>query len=300
MEHVEFAGVHSGDSACVIPATTLSDAAKNQIREHCYALARELGVIGLMNVQFAIRDEDVYILEVNPRASRTIPFVSKAIGKPLAKIATAVMTGKSLEELDFTSEIIPTHYSVKEAVFPFIRFPGSDITLSPEMRSTGEVMGIDDSFGVSYIKSQMAAGNTLPKSGNVFLSVRDADKSVLVPFARRLDKLGYTIYATLGTSTVLRDNGIASEAVFKISSGRPNALDMIRARKLGWIVNTPSSGTDPKIDEIRMRAEAVIHGVPITTTMSGLNAAVSGLEAFQAVGKLGVRSLQDYHKDVVH
>ena len=214
MEHVELAGVHSGDSACMIPAATLSEKAKETIREHTFALAKELNVLGLMNIQYAIQDNDVYVLEVNPRASRTIPFVSKAIGIPLAKLAALVMAGFKLKDLGYTAEVIPRHKSVKEAVFPFARFPGIDVILSPEMKSTGEVMGIDKSEGMAFLKSQLAAGNGLPESGNVFLSVRDSDKEMVVNHAKRLIELGFTIYATLGTSTLLRENGIESQAIF--------------------------------------------------------------------------------------
>lgn len=295
MEHVELAGVHSGDSACIIPAPTLSATVKNQIREHTYALARELNVIGLMNIQFAVRKEEVYVLEVNPRASRTIPFVSKAIGVPLAKLGSLVMAGQKLKDLGFTHEITPRHTSVKEAVFPFTRFPGTDIILSPEMRSTGEVMGLDMNKGIAYLKSQVASGNTVPSAGNVFLSVRDLDKDKVVPLAEKLLELGYKIYATLGTSTILREHGIASQAIFRISSGRPNVLDLINDEEIAWIVNTPSSGASPKVDEIRMRSEAVIHGIPITTTIDGAKAAISGLDALRAMERLDVRTLQEYH-----
>jgi len=296
MEHVELAGVHSGDSACVIPAPSLSADVKDQIRAHSYALARELGVVGLMNIQFAVKDEEVYVLEVNPRASRTIPFVSKAIGVPLAKLGALVMTGQKLPDLGFTEEIVPDHYSVKEAVFPFARFPGSDIILTPEMKSTGEVMGIDASLGIAYFKSQIAAGNSLPESGNVFLSVRDIDKDKIVDDARRLQELGFTIYATRGTSTILRQHGISSCAIFKISKGRPNVLDMIAENDVSWIVNTPSSGAIPRADEVRMRGEAVINGVPITTTVSGFKAAISGLESLNKIDHMDVRSIQEYHQ----
>ena len=296
MEHVELAGIHSGDSACIIPTRNLSDAVRAKIREDTFALARELRVCGLMNVQFAIRDGQVYVLEVNPRASRTIPFVSKAIGVPLAKLASLVMTGRKLKELGFTEEVIPRHWSVKEAVFPFVRFPGIDVILSPEMKSTGEVMGIDVVPGIAFLKSQVAAGNRIPTSGNVFVSVRDEDKNQVVPMAQELVDLGFTIYATLGTSTVLRDAGIATRALFRISSGRPNVIDLIEEQNVGWIVNTPSSGAKPRLDEIRMRAHAVIRGIPITTTVDGLGAAINGLQALRGMEHLEVCSLQEYHR----
>ena len=296
MEHVELAGVHSGDSACVIPSASLSDEVKDRIRRHTTDFAKELGVRGLMNVQYAVKDGDVYVLEVNPRASRTIPYVSKAIGVPLAKLASLVMVGKKLADLGFTEEVTPRHVSVKEAVFPFARFPGVDVLLSPEMKSTGEVMGIDMSRGMAFLKSQVAAGNSIPISGNIFLSVRNADKPMTIPLARRLVDLGFRLYATLGTSTVLRDNGISSEAIFRISKGRPNVLDMMAEKSVSWILNTPSSGASSKIDEIKMRASAVIKGIPITTTVDGLRAAIDGLEALREMEHMEVCSLQEYHR----
>ena len=296
MEHVELAGVHSGDSACVIPAPTLSEKVKDQIRQDCYALSKELGVIGLMNIQYAVKDEVAYILEVNPRASRTIPYVSKAIGVPLAKVAALVMAGKSLKDIGFTKEIIPKYFSSKEAVFPFERFPGSNISLSPEMKSTGEVMGVDPSQGISYFKSQVAAGNDLPTTGNIFLSVKDNDQKAAIPCAKRLIDLGFVIYATKGTSTVLRDNGIKSNAIFKINSGRPNILDLIYEGNVSWIIHTTTSGIVQKIDEMQIRMEAVSHGIPITTTINGLKAAISGLEALREIERMDIRSLQEYHR----
>ena len=298
MEHVEEAGVHSGDSACVIPAPTLGAAVKDRIREYSQALAKELNVIGLMNIQYAVQDNEVYILEVNPRASRTIPFVSKAIGIPLAKYASLIMVGKTLPELGFTAEVTPPQVSVKEAVFPFIRFPGTDITLSPEMKSTGEVMGIDVSTGLAYLKSQLAAGNKLPRTGNIFLSVRDDDKESVLDGARRLQSMGFTIYATAGTGAYLRAQGVASVELEKISDGSPNVLDLVADRNLAWIVNTPASGVAPRVDEIRMRGESVIHGIPITTTVAGFLAAVSGLEALKGAERMDVRTIQEYHADL--
>jgi len=297
MEHVELAGVHSGDSACAIPAQHLSPAVLETIRAHTHALARELKVCGLMNVQYAVQEDEVYIIEVNPRASRTVPFVSKAIGVPLAKLAALVMAGASLKRLGFTEEIVPQQCNVKEAVFPFVRFPGIDVTLSPEMKSTGEVMGIDRTIGMAFVKSQAAAGSALPRSGNVFISVRDQDKEVAAALIERLDRLGYTIYATLGTSTMLRESGIRSEAIFRISKGRPNVLDLIEEGRVGWIVNTPFSGTAPMEDEIRMRSRAVMRGIPVTTTMAGFGAAVEGLESLHGTMGMAVCSLQEYHQN---
>ncbi|MDD5705222.1 MAG: carbamoyl-phosphate synthase large subunit [Kiritimatiellae bacterium] len=296
MEHVELAGIHSGDSACIIPAPTLGKTVKSVIRKHTHALARALGVKGLMNVQFAVQDGEVYVLEVNPRASRTVPFVSKVTGVPLAKLAARVMAGATLEELGFTEEFVPSHYAVKEAVFPFSRFPGIDVVLTPEMKSTGEAMGIDDSCGLAYIKSQMGAGNRLPRGGSVFLSVRDADKPAMVPLARQLKHLGYELFATLGTSTALWEAGLRSNAVFRISKGRPNAIDLMETKELGWIVSTPTVGADPMWDEVRMRAHATIRGVPLTTTLNGLRWSISGLKALRDTrGHVKVRTLQEFH-----
>jgi len=296
MEHVELAGIHSGDSACTIPASSLPENIKDTIRKQTFALAKELKVCGLMNVQFAVQDGVVYVLEVNPRASRTVPFVSKAIGVPLAKLAALVMAGFKLKELGFTEEVRTKHCSVKEAVFPFSRFPGIDVILSPEMKSTGEVMGIDSTIGMAYLKSQVAAGGTLPVTGHIFVSVRDADKKEMVNLAGELVRLGFTIYATLGTSTVLRDNGIKSQAVFSISKGRPNVIDLIEEKGLGWIINTPESGASYMIDEVKMRAHATIRGIPITTTIDGVRAAINGLAVLKKMGRMEVCSLQEYHR----
>ncbi|MFO7822277.1 MAG: carbamoyl-phosphate synthase large subunit [Lentisphaeria bacterium] len=298
MEHVEKAGVHSGDSACVIPAITLEPEVIEAIREATYALARELNVCGLMNVQYAIKEGEVFIIEVNPRASRTIPYVSKTIGVPLAKLASLVMAGQKLTDLGFTNEVSVPYYAVKEAVLPFVRFPGSDIILSPEMKSTGEVMGIEEDSGMAFLKSQLAAGNPLPEAGNVFISLCDKDKRKAVSHVRELTDMGYDIFATQGTATVLRDAGIKAQALFRISDGRPNVLDMIKEHDVGWIVNTPSGAT-PRADEVRMRADTVLHGIPITTTISGLQAAVDGLKAWHRQKKLEVCSLQEYHQRVV-
>ncbi|MDX9980377.1 MAG: carbamoyl-phosphate synthase large subunit, partial [Lentisphaeria bacterium] len=295
MEHVEQAGVHSGDSACIIPSTTLSPAVLETIRRHTHALARGLNVIGLMNVQYAVKDETVYILEVNPRASRTIPYVSKAIGVPLAKLASLVMAGQTLEKLGFTREVTVRHYATKEAVLPFVRFQGSDIVLSPEMKSTGEVMGIDIDPGMAYLKSQLAAGNPLPLSGNVLLSVSDHDKPAAVALARDLEELGFVIYATCGTASVLWDNGLKPRALFSISKGRPNVLDLMLDEKIDWIINTPS-GQREQQDGVLMRADATVRGVPITTTMNAALAAVSGLKALRRLNHFDVCSIQEYQR----
>ena len=219
MEHIEQAGIHSGDSACVIPTFSLSAGTLEAIKRATISMARELEVRGLMNVQFAVKDEEVYVLEANPRASRTVPFVSKAIGKPLAKIAARVMAGQTLKELNFTREILPKHYSVKEAVFPFIKFPGVDVTLGPEMRSTGEVMGIDADLGIAYAKAQMSAQPALPTGGNAFISVKDSDKAAVVPIAMDFANLGFTIYATGGTARVLGGRRHPGQASLQAARG---------------------------------------------------------------------------------
>jgi len=295
MEHVEEAGVHSGDSACIMPTVSLSSTVLERIRKHTYDLARELKVCGLMNVQYAVKGEDVYILEVNPRASRTVPYVSKAIGMPLAKLAALVMSGKTLAELGFTKEVAISHYAVKEAVLPFVRFPGASVMLTPEMRSTGEVMGIDVDLGMAYLKSQLAAGNPLPTSGNVFVSVCDRHKDAIAPLALQLHQMGYTLYATQGTATCLRDIGIPARALFRISDGRPNVLDLIQEANVRWIINTPA-GAIPRADEVRMRTDAIRRGIPITTTISGLRAAIQGLQACLRLHDMTVLTIQEFHQ----
>ncbi|MGE4357772.1 MAG: carbamoyl-phosphate synthase large subunit [Candidatus Omnitrophota bacterium] len=296
MEHIEYAGIHSGDSAMVLPPYSLSKEVLESIRNATYKMAKELNIRGLMNVQYAVKDNKVYVLEVNPRASRTIPFVSKAIGVPLAKLATKVLLGKSLKELNFTKEIIPPHTSVKESVFPFSRFPGVDIILGPEMKSTGEVMGIDEDFGRAYIKSQLAAGQNLPRGGNVFISVCDRDKREIVFIAKKLRDLGFNIYATSGTAQVLEKNGIKVKVLPKIAEGRPNILDLIKDRKIQMVINTPS-GRIPRKDELKIRSHVILYNIPYTTTISGAQATVNGIEAMFKK-ELKVKSLQEYHKKV--
>ena len=295
MEHIEEAGIHSGDSAMSLPAYSLSGELLDKVREATYKMARELNIVGLMNVQYAIQQDKVYVLEVNPRASRTAPFVSKAIGVPLAALATKVMLGKKLKDLGFTAEVIPKHVSVKESVFPFNRFPGIDIILGPEMKSTGEVMGIDKDFGCAFIKSQLAAGQKLPKKGNVFISVRDSDKKTVVPVAKNLEKLGFHIYATSGTALVLEKNKIKVKVLPKIAEGSPNILDLMKKGGIQLVINTPS-GRVPRQDEVKIRSHVILYNVPYTTTISGAQATVDGIRAL-AQNKLGVRSLQEYHKE---
>ena len=293
MEHIEYAGIHSGDSACAIPAFSLSTFAKETIADATKAMARELNVKGLMNVQFAVKNEVVYILEVNPRASRTVPFVSKATGVPLAKLAARVMAGETLKSLGFTQEVIPDHYSVKEAVFPFIKFPGVDIALGPEMKSTGEVMGIDEDLGMAYAKAQMAAQPALPMCGNVFLSVRDADKEEAGLLAQHLAHLGFKIYSTGGTAKALAAAGVPVNKLFKVTEGRPNVLDMIKNGDIQFIINTPS-GKIPREDEVKIRSAAVANRISIMTTMSGAKASLNGILSMKSKG-LRVRPIQEYH-----
>src|SRR5437016_202467 len=294
LEHIEFAGVHSGDAAMVLPPHTLSPKVIQIIRDYTHAMARELKVIGLMNVQYAVKGDNVYVLEVNPRASRTVPFVSKAIGVPLAKLAAKVMTGKSLCELGFTEEIVPKHFSVKEAVFPFLRYEGLDISLGPEMKSTGEVMGIDVDLGLAYAKSQMAAPPPLPKSGKVFISVKDTDKEAVIPVAREFVKLGFEIISTSGTADALTKAKIKVTKVFKIHEGRPNVLDRIKNGDINFIINTPS-GKIPREHEVVIRNAALAAKIPIMTTVRAALASANGIRSLQK-RKVQVRSLQEYHK----
>jgi carbamoyl-phosphate synthase large subunit len=293
LEHIEFAGVHSGDAAMVLPPHSLSQKVIQTIRDYTHAMARELKVIGLMNVQYAVKGETVYCLEVNPRASRTVPFVSKAIGFPLAKLAAKVMAGKTLKELGFTEEIWPKYWAVKESVFPFSRFHGQDILLSPEMRSTGEVMGLDSDLGIAYAKSQMAASAPLPLRGRVFISVSDADKSQAAEIAKEFDGLGFELVATSGTAAVLEKAGLKVQRIFKLSEGRPNAIDLLKNKEIQLVINTPA-GQAPRADEVKIRTTAVYTGTPIMTTLSGAKAATLGIAALKKSG-YGVQTLQEYH-----
>lgn len=292
LEHVEFAGVHSGDAAMVLPPHGLNKAIIDKIREYTHAMARELKVIGLMNVQYAVKDNVVYVLEVNPRASRTVPFVSKAIGVPLAKLAAKVMAGKTLKELKFTEEIWPKYWAVKESVFPFNRFHGQDILLSPEMRSTGEVMGLDDDLGIAYAKSQMAANSPLPLKGKVFISVSEPHKTGVAQIAKLYADLGFELVSTSGTAAVIEKAGLKVERVFKLNEGRPNTIDLLKNREIQLVINTPS-GQSPRADEIRIRTTAVYTGTPIMTTLSGAKAAALGIAALKRAG-YDVKPVQDY------
>lgn len=293
LEHIEFAGVHSGDAAMVLPPHTLSDKVKDIIRDYTHAMARELKVIGLMNVQYAVKGDTVYVLEVNPRASRTVPFVSKAIGVPLAKLAARVMAGKPLRELGFTEEVHPAYWAVKESVFPFNRFHGQDILLSPEMRSTGEVMGLDADLGTAYAKSQMAAGSPLPLTGTVFISVSDDHKDEATEIGRLFLDLGFQLVATGGTAAVLERAGLKVARVHKLAEGRPNAVDLLKNRQIQLVINTPA-GQTPRADEVKIRTTAVYTGIPIMTTISGARAAARGIAALRKNG-YSVKTLQEYH-----
>ena len=295
MEHIEEAGVHSGDSACAIPPYSLPGPVLNEIREATCAMARRLQVVGLMNVQYAIKREEgrpvLYVLEVNPRASRTVPFVSKATGMPLAKAAAKVMTGLTLPELNYTKEPIPAHVSVKEAVFPFAKFHGVDVVLGPEMKSTGEVMGVSERFSIAFAKSQQAAGSILPESGTIFISVADRQKRHVVGLAGRLEQLGFKLVATRGTAELLKQAGIKVEQLKKIQQGHPNALDYIVNGDLQLVMNTPS-GKGSRTDEGRIRAAAVSRGVPCITTIQAADAAVKAMEALREE-ELSVQAVQD-------
>ena len=294
MEHIEEAGIHSGDSACVIPTFSLSQKVLDEISSATKAMARELNVRGLMNVQFAVKGEDAYVLEVNPRASRTVPFVSKAIGVPLAKLAAKVMAGKTLRELGFTKEILPKHFSVKEAVFPFLRYQGTDISLGPEMKSTGEVMGMDVDLGLAFAKSQMAAPPPLPRKGNVFISVKDTDKESVIPLAREFLKLGFGIISTSGTADALAAAKIKVKKVFKLHEGRPNVLDRVKNGDINFIINTPS-GKIPREHEVMIRNAALAAKIPIMTTIRAAQASANGIRSLQK-SSVQVRTLQEYHQ----
>ncbi len=296
MEHIEEAGIHSGDSASVIPPHTLDNRLIRSIKDNTYALARELCVKGLMNIQYAIRNDVVYVLEVNPRASRTVPFVSKATGVSLANLATKIMAGKSLKELHFTEEVEVSHVAVKESVFPFARFPGVDAILGPEMKSTGEVMGIDTSFGKAFAKSQIAAGTNLPKAGKVFLSVTNKDKRQVVFLAKQLEHMGFSLLATAGTGAALQHNDIAVQILPKLSEGRPNIVDFMKNRDVVLIINT-ASGKKSREDTVYIRATAVQHSIPLVTTISGAQAVVNAIEAiWREEGS--VKTIQEYHRDI--
>lgn len=295
LEHIEYAGVHSGDAAMVLPPHTLTPDQIQKAREFTYVLAKALNVIGLMNIQFAFKGNELYVLEVNPRASRTVPFVAKAIGVPLAKYAARIMMGETLEQIGFTEEVHPNFWAVKESVFPFVRFPGAPIMLSPEMRSTGEVMGLDESLGMAYAKTQMAAKPALPTKGTIFLSVRDSDKPRALEIAHGFSRLGFTFVSTPGTAKYLEENGIEAKNIFRVSDGaRPNVIDLIKNGQIQLVVNIPS-GMIPRIDENKIRAEAISRGICVKPTISGAHAALIGIQALKE-RSLDILSLQEYGK----
>ncbi len=296
MEHIEEAGVHSGDSACVTPPHHLPESVLRVIREQTIAMAHELGIIGLMNVQFAVQERNVFVLEVNPRASRTIPFISKSIGKPLAGFAARLMLGETLEDVGLTKEIIPKHFAVKESVFPFSKFPEVDTILGPEMRSTGEVMGIDKDFNAAFIKAQIGGFNSPPESGRVFVSVRDIDKWSIVPIARKLKSLGFDVVSTRGTARYLIENGVTATPINKVKEGQPHIVDAIINGEIDMVINTTVGG--PAIQDSRsIRRETLNRGVPYFTTLAGAAAAVGALFESQTATR-GVRSIQEFHADV--
>ncbi|MDI6800899.1 MAG: carbamoyl-phosphate synthase large subunit [Thermodesulfovibrionales bacterium] len=302
MEHIEEAGIHSGDSACSIPPYSLPLNIVDEIKRQAKALAKELNVVGLMNVQFAVKriedrqeDYEIYILEVNPRASRTIPYVSKATGVPLAKLAAKVMAGKTLKELGLSDEIEIKHVAVKEAVFPFDRFPGVDVILGPEMKSTGEVMGIDEDFGLAYAKAQAASKNRIPTSGKIFISVKDKDKFHTAQIAKKLSEMAFQIIATRGTAKYLSENGIKVDIINKVMEGRPHVVDLIKNREINFIINTVT-GAQAQKDSFSIRSSALQHNIPYTTTISGAKAVVKAIEMLLKKD-LSIKSIQEYHKD---
>jgi carbamoyl-phosphate synthase large subunit len=294
MQHIEEAGIHSGDSACVLPAYKISAENLARIREITVTLGEKLQVRGLMNIQFAIKDGELYVLEVNPRASRTVPFVSKAIGVPLARLAAKIMVGKKLDDLGFTKEPPLNGWYVKEAVLPFVKFPGEDPVLGPEMRSTGEVMGIAPTFGTAFAKAQMASGFTLPTSGTAFISVNDYDKQSALPIARDLAALGFRLVATRGTARVFEQAGLAVEVVNKVGEGRPNIVDHIKNGKVDLVLNTPLGGVS-YFDEPAIRKSAYAHGVACITTLSAAAACVQGIRALKDE-TIAVRPLQEFEQ----
>jgi carbamoyl-phosphate synthase large subunit len=286
--------VHSGDSACSLPPYSLSAEIQDELRKQTRSIALEMEVVGLMNIQFAIQGDVVYLLEVNPRASRTVPFVSKAIGVPLAKVAARCMAGTSLKDQGVTEEVVPDYYSVKESVFPFIKFPGVDPLLGPEMKSTGEVMGIGRSFGEAFAKAQLGAGIMLPEKGNAFVSVRERDHHLAVEIARQLSELGFDVVATRGTAAVLRENGVHCQLVNKVFEGRPHIVDMIKNEEISFIVNT-TEGKKAIADSFTIRAAALQHKVTYTTTLAGARATCMAM-LHQA--DKDVNRLQDLHQEI--
>jgi carbamoyl-phosphate synthase large subunit len=296
MQHIEDAGIHSGDSACVLPPYLIGEDDIRVMKQHTIALAERLGVVGLINVQFAIKHGVVYVLEANPRGSRTIPFVSKAIGVPLASVAARAMLGESLEEIGFTDEIVPPYVSVKEAVFPFTKFREFDPLLGPEMRSTGEVMGIADSFGTAFAKAQLAADNRLPTEGAIFITVNDSDKSSVTPVARRFHEMGFRLYSTDGTARYLAGRGIPVRIVRKVHEGRPNGLDLMKNGEVQLLINTPL-GKHAQYDDYALRQTAIANHISYTTTLSAADAASYAIQALRS-RRPSVRTLQEWHRIV--
>ncbi|RLT96726.1 MAG: carbamoyl-phosphate synthase large subunit, partial [Ketobacter sp.] len=294
MQHIEQAGVHSGDSACSLPPYSLNQEVQDLMREQSRKMALELGVVGLMNVQFAVKRNEVYVLEVNPRASRTVPFVSKCIGMSLAKVAARCMAGMSLEAQGFTNEIVPKHYFVKEAVFPFAKFQGVDPILGPEMKSTGEVMGVGDQFGEAFGKASLGAGEKLPRKGTAFISVREGDKPAAVEVARQLSEFGFKLIATSGTARLIQDAGLEVKPINKVKEGRPHIVDAIKNKDVDLIINT-TEGTQAVADSYHIRREALQNKVAYTTTIAGAQAICAALQA--DVG-ISVRRLQDLHAEL--
>ena len=293
MEHIEEAGIHSGDSSCVLPSYLVAERHLETIRDWTRRIARALGVIGLMNIQFAIKDDLVYVLEVNPRASRTVPFLSKATGVPLAKVAARVMLGRTLADLGLERDLPVAGVFVKTPVFPFVRFQGVDILLGPEMKSTGEAMGCGETFGVAFSKAQSAAGQTLPDGGTAFISVNDHDKPTTLPIARELTALGFTLAATRGTAAFLAAHGLPADVIYKVNEGRPNIADEVVNGRIVLVINTPL-GRASFFDDRALRRAAMVHGVPCITTLTGASAAVSAIRAMRTDVST-VRALQDYY-----
>jgi len=296
MEHIEEAGIHSGDSACCLPPHSLPERIISSIKDQTRQMALALNVVGLMNVQFAVKGDAIYVLEVNPRASRTVPFVSKATGVPFAKLGAKTMVGKSLKDLGLIKEIIPKHVSIKEAVFPFSKFPGSDVVLGPEMKSTGEVMGIASKFGAAFAKGQISAFNSIPLDGTIFLSVRNEDKEEILETARRLDKLGFKMVATKGTAQFLTERGLKVPSINKVREGSPHVVEAIMNGDIAGIINTPE-GRGPNLDSRSIRLSALSTGTPYFTTASAAEAAVQAIEEMKKSG-LEVRSLQEFHQEL--
>jgi carbamoyl-phosphate synthase large subunit len=295
MEHIEEAGIHSGDSSCVLPSYLVAEEHLQTIRDWTRRIALALNVVGLMNIQFAIKDNVVYVLEVNPRASRTVPFLSKATGVPLAKVAARVMLGTTLASMGLSDDLPVSGVFVKTPVFPFVRFPGVDTLLGPEMKSTGEAMGCGSTFGVAFAKAQEAVGQTLPDSGTVFVSVNDHDKPTALPIMRELAELGFTLAATRGTAAFLAAHGIKAEVIYKVNEGRPNVADHVRNGRIALVINTPL-GRASFFDDRALRRAAMVHGVPCITTLTGASAAVAAIRGMRGF-EPGVRALQDYHAD---